>query len=169
MKFTPEKANPHISFLLKLQPLQFCHSSQLFVVCTCITCMFSSCCSLCVCVNMYHCMCLPVTSPLSVSPSLHHFLSVWVSMQSDPGELITVGARVAGTKTLHRQHNSGSRNQTGSTQSSPTGPAQISSAQQSHTHRTTNPRPAFRSAGLKPAFIIITNSNMWYFIEQVLL
>lgn len=46
-------------------------------------------------------------------------------MQSDPGELITVGA---GTKTLHRQHNSGSRNQTGSTQSSQTGLAQISQA-----------------------------------------
>lgn len=96
-----------------------------------------------------------LSHPPSIPLSLHHFLSVWVSMQSDPGELITVGARVAGTKTLHRQHNSDSRNQTGSTQSSLTGPAQISSAQQSHTHRAANPRPAFRSAGLKPALIIL--------------
>lgn len=34
-----------------------------------------------------------------------------------------MGACQAGTKILHRQHNSGGRNQTGSTQSSQTGPA----------------------------------------------
>lgn len=68
-------------------------------------------------------------------------------MQSDPGELITVGAWVAGTKTLHRQHNSGSRNQTGSTQFSPAKPRS----------QDYKPETSFRSAGLKPALIIITN------------
>lgn len=42
-------------------------------------------------------------------------------MQSDPWELITVDACNAGTKTLHRQHNSSSRNQSGSTQLYPAG------------------------------------------------
>lgn len=119
-----------------------------------------------VCVNICHCMCLPVTSPLSTSLtfppsvhlSLHHFLSVWVSMQSDPGELITVGACKAGTKTLHRQHNSCSRNQTGSTQSSLTGPAQISSVQPSHTQRMTNTTAAFHSARLNLLIIKIRTS-----------
>lgn len=67
-----------------------------------------------------------------------------------------MGAWVAGTKTLHRQHNSGSRNQTGSTQSSQTGPAQISSVQPSHARRSTNTAAAFHSAGLKPAIIKVT-------------
>lgn len=122
--------------------------------------------ALCPSVSTYAtvCVCLSpsLSHPPSIPLSLHHFLSVWVSMQSDPGELITVGAWVAGTKTLHRQHNSGSRNQTGSTQSSLTGPAQISSAQPSHTHRTTNTRPAFRSAGLKAAIMMISTANIWY-------
>lgn len=85
----------------------------------------------CPCPHMSLCVCLSVTPslPPSIYPSLHHFLSVWVSMQCDPGELITVDACNAGTKTLHRQHNSSSRNQSGSTQLYPTGPAPISPAQ----------------------------------------
>lgn len=143
------------------------------VICTCRTLLHSSCCSPSVCVNICHCMCppvlfrlvlchppflshpLPPSIPPSLPPSLfslHHFfffLSVWVSMRSDPGELITVGAGVAWTKTLHRQHNSGSRNQTGSTQPSQTGPAQISSAQPSHAHRSRNAVATLSSAGLR--------------------
>lgn len=87
----------------------------------------------------------PSLSPSLNSPPSHHcfspsitFLSVWVSMRCDPGELITVGAGVAGTKTLHRQHNSSSRNQTGSTQPSQTGTAQMSSVKSRHAHRSRN-------------------------------
>lgn len=88
--------------------------------CMCITFL-----SLSARVNICHCMCLPVThylsSSLALPPAITFFLTeracrgIWV-------ELITVGARKAGTKTLHRQHNSGGRHQTGSTQSSQSGP-----------------------------------------------
>lgn len=101
-----------------------------------------------VCVRLSSLVSSSVTLPSSLTPAslpsrhgfspsitfFFFFLSVWVSMWSDPGELITVGAGVAGTKTLHRQHNSGSRNQTGSTQPPQTGPAQISSVQSSRAH-----------------------------------
>lgn len=135
----------------------------------CFTSLCSSCClsvstySMSLYVSACHLPSLYLSHIPSLCPSLPpYFLSVWVSMQSDPGELITVGACKAGTKTLHRQHNSCSRNQTGSTQSSLTGPAQISSVQPSHTQRTTNTTAAFQSARLKPLIIKIRTLNIWY-------
>lgn len=110
--------------------------------CTCITFLCASSSPLSVCVNICHCMCLPVTLFLSHAPSLHLSLCLWMSEHAEwSRELITVGARKAVTKTLHRQHNSGGRHQTGSTQSSQL--VQLSSTELSYTHRTANVRAAF--------------------------